>query len=576
MAFDLTRLQAAALVQDSAELLDLAQEAGQLGLFEWRVQAGLIRLSSQLMELYGVSDFDGRYESWLGCLFPEDVLRVRDRIESAFAGRLREWQVEFRVCRQSDNAVRWMEARHLVVYDEAGKPIRVIGVNADVTDRKRALMQLHAFRETLEERVKERTSQLQAENEARLKAEALLRQAQKMEAVGQLTGGVAHDFNNLLTLIVGGLETIGRQLQMMPASAAVSRMSRARDMALQGAQRAASLTDRLLAFSRQQPLDPKPIDANKLVAGTSDLLQRTVGETVALETVLAAGLWRAFADANELENALLNLVLNARDAIREGNKQGDGKVTIETANCFLDDSYVSTLSEPVAPGQYVMIAVADNGIGMDAKTAERAFEPFFTTKEVGRGTGLGLSQVYGFVRQSSGNVKIYSEPGEGTTIKIYLPRFSGDEAQAYVSKKPEESDSIAGSETVLVVEDDELLRAYTVEALQELGYRVLEARDAAAALVVLGGKTHVDLLFTDVVIPGGMNGRALAEEALRRNPALKVLFTTGYTRNAIVHHGRLDPGVALLGKPYSPSDLAAKIRSVLDTADPPRDDRGGE
>src|SRR5690348_5292180 len=315
------------------------------------------------MELYGVGDFDGRYESWLACLFPEDVVRVRDRIDSAFAGHLREWQIEFRVCRQSDNAVRWMEARHLVVYDEARKPIRVIGVNADVTERKRALMQLHAFRETLEERVRERTSQLQAENEARLKAEALLRQAQKMEAVGQLTGGVAHDFNNLLTLVVGGLETIGRQLQMMPASPAVSRMSRARDMALQGAQRAASLTDRLLAFSRQQPLDPIPIDAIKLVAGTSDLLQRTLGETVALETMLAAGLWRAFADANELENALLNLVLNARDAIREGNKQGDGKVTIETANCYLDDSYVSTLSEPVGPGQYVMIAVAGNGIG---------------------------------------------------------------------------------------------------------------------------------------------------------------------------------------------------------------------
>jgi signal transduction histidine kinase/ActR/RegA family two-component response regulator len=519
------------------------------------------------MKLYGVDDFDGRYESWLGCLFPEDVLRVRDRIDSAFDGRLREWQIEFRVCRQSDNAVRWMEARHLVVYDDAGKPVRVVGVNADVTDRKRAFMQLHAFRETLEERVKERTSQLQAENEARLKAESLLRQAQKMEAVGQLTGGVAHDFNNLLTLVVGGLETIGRQLQMMPASPAVSRMSRARDMALQGAQRAVSLTDRLLAFSRQQPLDPKPLDANKLVAGTSDLLQRTLGETVALETVLAAGLWRAFADANELENALLNLVLNARDAIREGNKQGDGKVTIETANCYLDDSYVSTLSEPVGPGQYVMIAVADNGIGMDAKTVDRAFEPFFTTKEVGRGTGLGLSQVYGFVRQSSGNIKIYSEPGEGTTIKVYLPRFIGDEAQPYVSIKSEESDTIAGFETVLVVEDDELLRTYTVEALQELGYRVLEARNAAAALDILGRESHVDLLFTDVVIPGGMNGRALAEEALRRDPALKVLFTTGYTRNAIVHHGRLDPGVALLGKPYSPSDLAAKIRAVLDAVD---------
>ncbi|HEY6465478.1 MAG TPA: ATP-binding protein [Candidatus Acidoferrales bacterium] len=562
MSFELTHRQSAALVQDSAELLTLAQEAGQLGLFEWRVQIGTIRLSPKLMSLYGLTDFDGRYESWLNCLFQEDVVRITDQIDRTFADRAREFYAEFRFCRHSDNELRWMEARHIILYDEGGKPGRVVGINADVTERKRALVQLHAFRETLEESVKERTRQLEAENEARLKVEALLRQAQKMEAVGQLTGGIAHDFNNLLTLLLGGLETIGRQVQMMAPSPPVTRIARAHEMAVHGAQRAVSLTNRLLAFSRQQPLDPKPIDANKLVAGMTDFLQRTLGESVALETVLSPGLWRTYADINQLENALLNLSLNARDAIH-----GDGKVTIETANCYLDDSYVLSLPEPVAPGQYVMIAVADNGTGMDEATVEHAFEPFFTTKDVGKGTGLGLSQVYGFVRQSAGNVKIYSEPKEGTTVKIYLPRFTGPEATLDVAAVACNSGAIMGVESILVVEDDEMLRAYTTEVLRDLGYRVLDARNAATALEILAREQAIDLLFTDVVIPGGMNGRQLAEEAVRRKAGLKVLFTTGYTRNAIVHHGRLDPGVNLLAKPYSPNELANKIRSLLDKLD---------
>jgi PAS domain S-box-containing protein len=562
MSFELTHRQTAALIQDSTELLTLAQEAGQLGLFEWRVQIGTIRLSPKLMLLYGLTEFDGRYESWLNCLFQEDVVRITHQIDRMFAERKREWYAEFRFCRQSDNELRWMEARHIILYDNGGNPARVVGVNADVTERKRALVQLHAFRETLEESVKERTRQLEAENEARLKAEALLRQAQKMEAVGQLTGGIAHDFNNLLTVVLGGLETIGRQVQMMAPSPPVARIARAREMALQGVQRAVSLTNRLLAFSRQQPLDPKPIDANKLVAGMTDFLQRTLGESVALETVLAPGLWRTNVDVNELENALLNLTLNARDAI-----ESDGKVTIETANCYLDDSYILSLPEPVAPGQYVMIAVADNGVGMDAGTIEHAFEPFFTTKDVGKGTGLGLSQVYGFVRQSAGNVKIYSEPGEGTAVKVYLPRFTGPEAKLDDAEVTRSSSMLVGVETILVVEDDEPLRAFTVEALKDLGYRVLDARNAETALHVLAHEAAVDLLFTDVVIPGGMNGRQLAEEAVRRKVGLKVLFTTGYTRNAIIHHGRLDPGVNLLGKPYSTSDLANKIRSVLDKSE---------
>jgi CheY-like chemotaxis protein len=279
---------------------------------------------------------------------------------------------------------------------------------------------------------------------------------------------------------------------------------------------------------------------------------------VSLETVLAAGLWPTYVDPNQLENALLNLALNARDAMPDG-----GKVTIETANCFLDQSYIDGLMEPVEAGQYVMIAVADTGEGMDRTTRERAFDPFFTTKEVGKGTGLGLSQVYGFVRQTGGHVRIYSEINEGTTVKIYLPRHAGEERDADVQIRTREAAPIAGAETILVVEDDAALRAYTTEILAELGYRVLEARDGPSALRVLE-EQHVALMFTDVVMPGGMNGRDLADEALRRRADLKVLFTTGYTRNAIVHHGRLDAGVHMIGKPFSFAELGAKVRALLD------------
>jgi CheY-like chemotaxis protein len=283
---------------------------------------------------------------------------------------------------------------------------------------------------------------------------------------------------------------------------------------------------------------------------------------VALETVLAGGLWRTFADSNQLENAVLNLALNARDAMPNG-----GKLTIETANCYLDEAYVEELAEPVMRGQYVMIAVADTGSGMDKPTLDKAFEPFFTTKEVGKGTGLGLSQVYGFVRQSAGHVKIYSEAGEGTTVKIYLPRHRGEAD----SVKPEPVASGAaraiGKETILVVEDDDALRAYTTESLRELDYRVLEAASGAAALDILGHESDIDLLFTDVVMPGGVNGRQLADQAIRRQPKLKVLFMTGYTRNAIVHHGRLDPGIHLISKPFSFHELAARIRARLDALD---------
>jgi PAS domain S-box-containing protein len=550
------------LRRESEDLLGLAEEAGRLGIFEWQVPAGTVRLSPKFLSLYGLAGFDGRYESWRACIFREDQIRISQLIESVFEAGARELNAEFRITRASDGALRWIEARKIVFYDDKQRPLRVVGVNVDVTEQKRAMVQLRAFTETLEERVRERTRELETEFEARQKAEEALRQAQKMEAVGQLTGGIAHDFNNLLTIVVGGLEAIGRQIPVLPVSPAASRIARARDMALQGAHRAVTLTSRLLAFSRQQPLAPQALDANRLVAGICELLRRTLGEAAELETVLAGGLWLTFADSNQLENAVLNLALNARDAMPDG-----GKLTIETANCYLDEAYVGEIAEPVMSGQYVMIAIADTGAGMDKPTLEKAFEPFFTTKDIGKGTGLGLSQVYGFVRQSAGHVKIYSEAGEGTTVKIYLPRHRGESDSMKPQDVPSNAARAIGLESILVVEDDNSLRAYTTESLRELGYRVLEAASAAEALEVLGDDGHVDLLFTDVVMPGGTNGRQLADEASRRQPKLKVLFTTGYTRNAIVHHGRLDPGIHLIGKPFSFHELASRIRTRLDAPD---------
>ena len=400
---------------------------------------------------------------------------------------------------------------------------------------------------TLEERVSQEVKE-------RLSAEELLRQAQKMEAIGQLTGGVAHDFNNLLTVILGGIDSIKRTL---PDSREFARAHRSCDMALIAVRQATTLTSRLLAFARRQPLDPKPLDFNRLIADISELLRRTLGEAISLEFIAGGGLWWAEADASELERAVVNLAVNARDAMPSG-----GSLTIETSNVSLDDDYVSALAEPVKSGQYVMIAVSDTGIGMDQITVDRAFEPFFTTKEVGRGTGLGLSQVYGFIRQSSGHIRIYSEPGHGTTVKMYLPRTT----KAYDANIRESilfAELPAGNETILVVEDHENLRHYTTTTLAELGYTILEAASGPAALRVLEDAQEIDLLFTDVVLPGGMTGRELADHARVRRPDLRVLFTTGYTKNAIVHNGRLDAGVDLLGKPFTRDSLAKKIRDVL-------------
>ncbi len=392
----------------------------------------------------------------------------------------------------------------------------------------------------------------------RRRLEEHLRQSQKMEALGQLTGGVAHDFNNMLTLVLGGLDTIGRQLGHLPDSPATARIARAKDMALQGVQRAHVLTNRLLAFSRRQALAPQPVNANKLIGGLYDMLRRTLGEPIALDTILGDKLWNAFVDPNQLENALINLAVNARDAMPRG-----GRLTIETANCFLDAVHVGALPERIEPGEYVMIAVADTGVGMDEDTRMRAFDPFFTTKEIGKGTGLGLSQVYGFTRQSSGYVRIESELGKGTVVKIYLPRQSSAPADLKESdRKPFEQ--AVGRESVLVVEDDDAVRAYTADILRELGYRVAEASSGKAALAILEKAKQLDLLLTDVVMPGDMNGRELANQAVKFRDGLRVLFMTGYSRDAIIRHGRLDAGVHVIGKPFSFHELAAKVRDRLD------------
>ena len=393
-----------------------------------------------------------------------------------------------------------------------------------------------------------RTRAFYAEADRRELAEQALRQSQKMEAVGQLTGGVAHDFNNLLTIIIGNLGIAKRGV-------VEARAERALDNALVGAERAAQLTQRLLAFSRRQPLNPRVIDVNKLITSISDLLTRTLGENIELETISGAGLWKAEVDASELESTLLNLALNARDAMPDG-----GKLTIETSNAYLDDEYCRQ-HEDLVPGQYILIAITDNGAGMSAETIDRAFEPFYTTKEAGKGTGLGLSQVYGFMKQSDGHVKIYSEPGEGTTIKLYLPRRDGDEAG--ISADDQAGSDRGRGETILIVEDDDGVRQYASEILRDLNYQIIEAKDSATALRLLDAKKEFDLLLTDVVLPG-KNGRELADEIERRRPGTKVIFMTGYSRNAIVHHGRLDRGTELIQKPLIERVLARKIRQVLD------------
>jgi nitrogen-specific signal transduction histidine kinase/CheY-like chemotaxis protein len=409
---------------------------------------------------------------------------------------------------------------------------------------------LRALSETLENRVFERTRELAAEMKRRSDTEEALRQARKMEAIGQLTGGIAHDFNNMLAIIIGSLDLAGRRLAKGDI-----KIEKYLASAQEGGRRAASLIQQLLAFSRQQPLAPAELDANKLVTGMSELLRRSLGETIRLETVLADELWKTHADRNQLENAMLNLVVNARDAMPDG-----GQLTVETANAVLDEAQAARSG--LAPGEYVLIAIRDTGGGMSPEVIDKAFDPFFTTKQSGAGTGLGLSQVYGFVRQSGGHVAIESEVGKGTTVRIYLPRYVGGAAPKLAEDESSPMPTGDGSVTVLVVEDEDGVRAHAVAALRELGYKVFDAAGAADALKVVDAHPEIELLFTDVVMPE-MNGRRLSDQVRQRRPDVRVLFTTGYTRDAIVHNGTIEAGVSLITKPFTLDQLARKVAEVL-------------
>jgi signal transduction histidine kinase/ActR/RegA family two-component response regulator len=389
------------------------------------------------------------------------------------------------------------------------------------------------------------------QSEALAKTEEALRQAQKMEAVGQLTGGIAHDFNNMLTGVIGSLDLIQRNL----ANGRTDRVDRYIDAATTSAQRAAALTARLLAFGRRQSLDLQPTDVNTLVSGLEDLLQRTLGEQIALEAHLATNAWAGCSDANQLESALLNLCINARDAMPEG-----GKLTIETSNEHLDERYAREHAE-VEPGDYVALSVSDTGVGMSAATLEKVFEPFFTTKPVGQGTGLGLSMIYGFARQSGGHVRIYSELGQGTTIKLYVPRYRGE---VEVATTASTDIPLGAGETVMIVEDDPSVRLIVLEVLEELGYTAIEATDARHAIPILQSSRRIDLLVSDVGLPG-MNGRQLAEVARETRPDLSVLFITGYAQNAAVRGGFLDHGMDMITKPFAIDALATKIQQMLRT-----------
>ncbi len=418
---------------------------------------------------------------------------------------------------------------------------------------------------TLIRELRQRTEALAEETRVRKDAQAILAQTQKMESIGQLAGGIAHDFNNLMTVVIGNLDSAERRLARGgPADA--SSIGRPIAAAMQGARRAASLTQRLLALSRQQVLSPQQVDLNRLVASLSEMLTRTVGETIAVETILGSGLWPTFVDVSQLENAIVNLVVNARDAMPDG-----GRITIETANASLDEAYCRQFGD-VAPGQYVLISVTDTGTGISPENLTKVFEPFFTTKSASMRTGLGLAMIYGFVKQSKGHIRIYSEVGHGTTAKIYLPRMIGaaraESVPAAARVESAQSPTARPGEVVLMVEDDEDVLNSTVVLLRELGYSVLTARNGAEALAQLKGGKRVDILFTDVVLPQGMNGRMVAVEALALRPALPVLFTTGYARNAIVHNGQLDPDVQFLAKPYTLEELAQKLRAALDGAAP--------
>ena len=529
---DITDRQAAqlSLLESERRYRRLVQAVVDYAIYQLDVNGVVAtwNVGAQRIKGYATNEIVGKHFSQ----FYTEEDRAADMPARALKTAATEGQYEAEGWRVRKDGTRfWASVVIDAIRDDDGKLIGFAKVTRDATERYEAQQALKVTQE-----------QLAA--------------SQKMEAIGQLSGGIAHDFNNLMMIVLGNLETVQKHVRQLRGA---TNVQRALHNAMRGAQRAAALTSRLLAFSRRQPLDPKPLDVNKFLSGAAEFLQRTLGETVELEAVGSAGLWNIEVDANHLESALVNLAINARDAMREG-----GKLTIEAANAFADDDYVR-LNPEVAKGQYVAICVSDTGAGMPPDVLSHAFEPFFTTKEVGHGTGLGLSQVYGFVKQSGGHVKIYSEPGHGTTVKMYFPRLIGGEVTA-----DDDGDQLVAEgeadEVVLVVEDDADVRTYLAEALRTLHYRVITTSSAQAALTILiNDERRVDVLLTDVVMPG-MNGRELGRRAQALRPGLPVLYMTGYSRNAVMHQGRLDEGVELLQKPVNQGQLATRIRAVLDRA----------
>ncbi|CAN7177926.1 response regulator [Pseudoduganella sp. LjRoot289] len=541
VAFDITRrkLVEQALRASQDRLAAIFGQAS-VGLSELDLTGRYRRVNGALCQMLG------RTEDELLGLHMDDIIHPQEMEENrALVRRLlaegTPFTLEKRYLKPDGDWV-WISSSMSRLDDEAGQPQALIAVKTDITERRRIEIALRDLNDTLEQRVGREIAE-------RDKAEEALRQSQKMEAVGQLTGGVAHDFNNVLQIIYGNLHLLQQDLPDGEDGGTRKRLA----MAIAAVERGAKLSSQLLAFARRQPLQPMVSNLGRLVGNMDEMLRRTLGERIEVATVAGSGLWNTLVDPGQIENVVLNLAINARDAMR-----GEGRLTIEVGNAVLDEYYVNNLLD-VPSGQYVMLSVTDTGAGMTPEVLRRAFEPFFTTKPEGEGTGLGLSMAYGFVKQSRGHIKIFSEPGEGTSVKIYLPRSLTDETQELPGLS---GPALGGDETVLVVEDDPGVRAVVLDMLGGLGYRVLSAENGEQALRVLE-RERVDLLFTDVVMPGTLRSPDLALAARGMQPDIAVLFTSGYPQSAIVHGGRLDPGLELLSKPYRRDELARKLRHVF-------------
>jgi len=526
------------------ECLRLAIAAARMGLWEWNIVTGKIYWSGDLEKIHGLApgDFHGTLESFLDQVYPAD----RELVQVSLARTLddgSEHDIEYRIV-WPNNDIHWVQGRGAVIRNRRGKPVQMIGLCMDVTARKQSEELLQNAHDELERRVEERTAE-------RRHLEARLHQSQKLEAVGQLAGGIAHDFNNLLTAIIGYSQlSLLRLPPDNPLRPNLEEIKKAAD-------RAASLTRQLLAFSRKQVMQPRVFDLNVVIADLERMLGRMIAENIELRTRLQTKLGNVRADPGQIEQVIVNLAVNARDAMPFG-----GKLTIETANIYLDETYAQQ-HLAVTPGPYVLLAVSDTGMGMDAETQQHIFEPFFTTKEVGKGSGLGLSTVYGIVKQSGGNIWVYSETGKGTTVKIYLPRV--DEVAEEYKRTVALTDLPPGNETILLVEDDEMVRRLTRDVLTTSGYLVLEAASGSAAQIICEHhKDVIHLLLTDVVMPE-MSGREVVNRLLPLHPEMRVLYMSGYAENAIVHHGVLNGGINFIQKPFGPQVLALKVREVLES-----------